>query len=141
MLKLYNIYKNLILEAKGVIEDGEKIGGAPSVEQVMEVIRDHNYVNIWYGDEPNPRYCGVYNLGYTSNGNQAIRVWQIYGPGEIGWKTFIINKIQDWEKKNIKFYRPVSDVSGFDGQPYNPSGDETLSWGGSVTTSTFDKQN
>ena len=130
MLKLYNTYKSLILEAT-------------DIDMVMDAIENNYTVNITYdngkndGSNGGKRYCEVYNLGTTSDGNKAIRVFQLAGPNGVGWKTYRLDRIIKWEPTNYKYHNPVSDRSGFDGAKYNPTGDETLSWGGTVTTSEF----
>ena len=53
------------------------------------------------------RYGVVYNLGQTRQGNQAIRVYQLYGPGKTPlWKTFLTNKITYWEPTKMQFWNP-----------------------------------
>ena len=77
MLKLYNIYKKVILEAT-------------EIEMVMDAIEKHYTVNITYDNGKNDgsankrRYCEVYNYGTTSDGHPAIRIYQLAGPNGIG---------------------------------------------------------
>ena len=131
MLKLYNLYKQVILEAT-------------EVEKVMDAITNHYTVNITYDNGKNDgsankrRYCEVYNYGMTSDGNQAIRVYQLAGPGGIGWKTFRIDRITKWEPTNYKFYNAISDRPGANVADFKPH-DKTLSYGGNVTISNFDR--
>lgn len=131
MLKLYNIYKELILEAT-------------EIEMVMDAIENHYTVNIWYdsgkndGSANKKRYCEVYNLGTTSDGNQAIRVYQLAGPNGIGWKTYRLDRITKWEPTNYKFYNAISDRPNSGAEPYK-NHDKTLGHAGSVTISNFNK--
>lgn len=131
MLKLYNIYKNLILEAT-------------EIEKVMDAIQNHYTVNITYDNGKNDgsankrRYCEVYNLGTTSNGNQAIRVYQLAGPNGIGWKTYRLDRITDWQPTNYRFYNAISDRPGSGAAEFKPH-DKTLSHGGNVTIANFDR--
>jgi hypothetical protein len=135
VLKLYNIYREVILE-----QDGVKIS-TPTIADIMDVIKHHKFVDIWYDNEPNKRYCQVYNLGKTSNGYDAIRVWQSAGPGKrktVGWKVFRIDKITGWQvKPEMKFRKPVDKTAGYTGAAYDPTGDKSLGWGNSVVTSNF----
>lgn len=132
MLKLYNIYKKVILEAT-------------EIEKVMDAIRNHYTVNITYDNGKNDgsankrRYCEVYNFGTTSGGHPAIRVYQLAGPNGIGWKTFRLDRIDKdgWEPTNFKFYTAISDRPGSSAADFKPH-DKTLSHGGSTTISTFD---
>jgi len=119
MQKLYNIYKQLILEAT-------------DVEAVQDAINRHYTVNITYDNGSKnssnlPRYCGVYAIGTTNSGNQAIRVYQISGPnlrpdknGIVQrWKTLLINNITRWSPTKFIFYAPADEL-------YNINGDKTL---------------
>ena len=131
MNKLYNLYKQLILEAT-------------EVEQVQDAINRHNTVNITYNQGGKnssnmPRYCGVYAIGTTSNGHPAIRVYQISGPnlrpnskGVVErWKTLRIDRITNWNPTEFIFHAPADEL-------YNIYGDKTLnitnSSGGNIAT-------
>ena len=117
MKKLYNIYKEVILEVKSLI-----LEGAPSTQQLHDAIHKHHTVNIVYDDGTNhssnqPRYCGVYAYGTTSNGHAAIRVYQISGPnlkakskvsGIIErWKTLRVDRITGWYPTKFVFHAPA----------------------------------
>jgi hypothetical protein len=131
MLKLYNSYKQVILEAT-------------EIEMVMDAIEKHYTVNIWYdngkddGSVNNKRYCEVYNFGTTYGNNNAIRVYQLAGPNGIGWKTLRLDRIVDWSPTNYKFNNAISDRAGSDAENFKPH-DKTLSYGGNVTISNFNK--
>jgi predicted DNA-binding transcriptional regulator YafY len=131
MLKLYNLYEQVILEAT-------------EIEKVMDAIEKHYTVNIKYNNGKNDgsqnmkRYCEVYNFGTTYGNNNAIRVYQLSGPNGRGWKTFRLDRIVEWEPTNFKFNNPVSDRAGSDAEDFKPH-DKTLSFGGGVTISNFNK--
>jgi hypothetical protein len=118
-LSLYNIYKSIILEAT-------------EVEQVQSAINKHNTVNIIYNDGTKNssnmvRYCGVYAIGITDGGNQAIRVYQISGPnlrpnknGVVErWKTLRLDRITSFNPTKFVFQAPADEL-------YNINGDKTL---------------
>lgn len=118
-LSLYNIYESLILEAT-------------EVEQVQNAINNHFTVNIIYNNGTKnssnmKRYCGVYAIGMTNSGNQAIRVYQISGPnlrpdnkGQVQrWKTLRLDRITLFAPTKFVFNAPADEL-------YNINGDKTL---------------
>jgi len=131
MLKLYNLYKQVILEAT-------------EINMVMDAIEKHYTVNITYDNGKNDgsankrRYCEVYNYGTTYGGHPAIRIYQLAGPNGIGWKTFRLDRITKFDKTNYKFYNAISDRPGSSAPDFKPH-DKTLSHGGSVTISNFNR--
>ena len=123
MEKLYNLYKEVILEATNI---------PPTIENVQDAINGHYMVNLTYNDGSdtanlNVRYCGIYAIGNTNSNNLAIRVHQASGPnlkanhtGEVQkWKTLILNHIESWSPTKMKFYSPAD-------AKYNVNGDKTL---------------
>lgn len=136
MKKLYNLYKQVILEAT-------------EVEMVKHAIENGLNVNIIYdngkddGTASQKRYCQIYNLGTTSGGNQAVRVYQISGPnintkkGETRWKTFRLDRIIDWQETNFKVNQPIS--TSDHSIPYNNNQDITLNHG-NLQLRDFNKQ-
>ena len=127
MLSLYNNYKSLILEST-------------DIDKVMDAINNHYYVNIMYdGKTPSiRRYCQVYNFGKTKKMNNAIRVFQVFGPGKRGWKTFDIEKINRWEPTEMTFYQPVSNMDSSIPK-FQPNHDYTISYG-NTTIADFNKK-
>ena len=118
-MKLYNLYKEIILEAA-------------DIKTIQDAINNNLGVNISYEDNSidsnsGPRYCQILAMGKTSKGNTAIRVYQISGPnlkrdknGKIvRWKTFLIDIIQTMNVTNFTFYAPPDEL-------YNALGDKTL---------------
>ena len=106
----------------------------------MDAINRHYYVNIMYGDK-NPsirRYCQVYNFGKTKRMNDAIRVFQVFGPGKRGWKTFRVDEINRWEPTQMTFPKPVSDMDS-SVPTFDQNHDYSLSYGGSPTLANFEK--
>ena len=68
-MKLYNLYKEVILEGT-------------DIKTIQDVINNNRAVNISYEDNSidsnsGPRYCQILAMGKTSKGNNAVRVYQI----------------------------------------------------------------
>jgi hypothetical protein len=118
-MKLYNLYKEVILESV-------------DIKDIQNTLNSNMGVNISYQDNSKdsnsgPRYCQVFALGKTSKGNAAIRVYQVSGPNlkrdkqgnTIHWKTFRVDRIESWSPTNFKFYAPPDGL-------YNALGDATL---------------
>ena len=136
MLKnLYNLYEEVILESR------------VTIDSVRDVINNHYTVNLTYdngkddGTKDINRYCHVYNLGKTSNGNEAIRVFQVTGPNinkgdgeEKRWKTLRLDRIGKWEP--TKFRARQITTSDFP-IPFNPHHDYTLDFYGSPHLADF----
>jgi len=117
-MKLYNLYKEVILEGT-------------DIKTIQDVINNNRAVNISYEDNSidsnsGPRYCQILAMGKTSKGNNAVRVYQISGPNLkrdkngkiIRWKTFLTNKMTI-TPTNFTFYAPPDEL-------YNALGDKTL---------------
>jgi len=108
-MKLYNIYKNLILES--------------AKDKILQAINDKISVRIWYRDSNNnleERYVFIYGLGKTKAGNEAIRAFQAFGGTQTNnskWKTFRVDRISRIELTNFKFYKPVNKVKGGENIP------------------------
>jgi len=117
-MRLYSILNELILEAT-------------SDAEVSDAIVKHNRVKIRY-QEPNgsysTRYLESYVLGLSKAGNPIVRAYQYAGDTttEIGWKTFRLDRIMDWEEMNERpFSNPISDrVTGI--PKYNRLGDGSM---------------
>jgi hypothetical protein len=138
-ISLYNIYKQLILEAVDL--------------HTAQNAMNKNYgVNIVYQKKDKdgrplknssnmPRWCQILAIGKTSKGHDAIRVYQISGPnlrankktGKVEkYKTFILNNIapEDFRVSKFPFYSPPDGL-------FNAFGDKTLnvtSSSGSIAT-------
>lgn len=123
MLKLYNLYKQVILESTNV-----------QLKTIQDAMRRNVAVNMVYDDGTKNanlgnRYCQILAIGETSKNNMAIRVYQISGAnlkknkkGEtVHWKTFLINNIpaDSFKPTEFKFYAPPDEL-------YNALGDKTL---------------
>lgn len=107
MLKLYNLYKEVILEA---VQDNK----------IYDAIRKRHRVNITYHDDngqaTGKRTIEVYYFGALAvsnpTGKPAIRAYQIFGETKTeapGWKTFLVDKIISWQPLDFVFYTPISD--------------------------------
>jgi predicted DNA-binding transcriptional regulator YafY len=74
------------------------------------------------------RYLESYVLGLSKAGNPIVRAYQYAGDTntEIGWKTFRLDRIMDWEEMNERpFTNPISDrISGI--PKYNRFGDRSM---------------
>lgn len=132
-MKLYKLFEEVILEEKSLLTENV------SEQEVLDAITNKYNVNILYDDfpdavpsvPPSKRYIQVYNLAETKSGNKAIRAFQIFGgskttPKKGAWKIFRLDRIRGWFPTNVKFARPVSDLSS-DIPRYNKMGDKTMS--------------
>lgn len=131
-MKLYNIFEQVILEAKQ--NNIQLLSEGVAVNDVVAAINGMYNVNITYQDSPqsppSKRYIQVYVLGKTDGEiqNDAIRAYQIQGGSKTssnGWKIFRLDRIQSWTPTNKKWYNPVSDYDASI-PAYNQSGDRTL---------------
>lgn len=118
-MKLYNLYKEIILEAS-------------NQEDSQRAIEEHLTANITYDGVK--RYCRILNIG-TIKGKPAIRIFQISNVRvkkdkhgrEQRWKTFYIDKIENIELTNFKVNKPITSKDA--DIPWNPAGDITLGLG------------
>lgn len=120
MLKLYNIFENLILENS-------------SRSSVMDAIDRKYRVNIYYLGDDNTaagkRTIEVYAFGLTKANNPVIRAYQIFGDTKTfvpAWKFFRLDRISRWEPTTFRFYTPISERDP-SAPKFNPSGDKTMS--------------
>jgi predicted DNA-binding transcriptional regulator YafY len=117
-MKLYSILKEIIVEVA-------------SNAEVSDAIVKRNRIKIRY-QEPDgtysTRYLESYVLGNSKKGNPIVRAYQYAGDttSDIGWKTFRLDRIVDWEDLNERpFTTPISDrIFGI--PKYNKSGDKSM---------------
>lgn len=119
MLKLYNIFENLILE--------------DNRSSIMDAIDRKYRVNIYYLGDDNTaagkRTIEVYGFGLTKAGNPVIRAYQLFGDTKTfvpAWKFFRVDRIARWEPTSFRFYSPISDRDPSIPK-FNPNGDATMS--------------
>jgi hypothetical protein len=119
-MKLYSILNELILEFA-------------SRTEVERSIANHDRIRIYYeGDEtetPGERFIEPYVLGISKAGNPILRAYQYAGVTDTeqpGWKTFLLDKIRDWDEVGeVPFRTPISDrISNV--PKYNPNGDRSM---------------
>ena len=119
-MKLYSILNELILEFA-------------SRTEVERAITNHDRIRIYYeGDEtetPGERFVEPYVLGLSKAGNPILRAYQYAGATDTeqpGWKTFLLDKIRDWDEVGeVPFRTPISDrISNV--PKYNPNGDKSM---------------
>jgi hypothetical protein len=119
-MKLYSILNELILEFA-------------SRTEVERSITNHDRIRIYYeGDEtetPGERFIEPYVLGISKAGNPILRAYQYAGVTDTeqpGWKTFLLDKIRDWDEVGeVPFRTPISDrISNV--PKYNPNGDRSM---------------
>lgn len=118
-LGLYNIVEQLILEVA-------------SRSQIEQAIEKKQRVRIFYrGDEESVagyRNIEPYVLGLSSADNLIVRAWQINGVTDTdspGWKTFRVDKINEWRPYPSFFYQPISDRDS-SAPDYNRTGDRSM---------------
>jgi hypothetical protein len=136
MKKLYKIFENSILGSDLINEALNS-----PLDYVRHAIENRYYVNIVYGDEPQKRYCQIYNLGKTKDKknitHDAIRVFQVAGPNKRTFKTFRLDRIKKWEPVRMRLNKSVSEKNPKTGKMMTlVTGDKTLS-GGTVTQVSF----
>ena len=119
-MKLYNLYKELILETV-------------NPNQIADAIDGHYRVKFYYdGDDTinaGWRTVEVYGYGLSKAGNPVIEAYQIWGvtdTARLKWKLFRLDRISGWQKTGWVFDKPISDRDP--GIPkYNPSGHGAMS--------------
>jgi predicted DNA-binding transcriptional regulator YafY len=117
-MKLYNIYKNLIVEVA-------------SIDDIVNSIKQKKRVIVYYdGDEPGGKGLRIIEpvcYGYSKAGNPVLRAWDLEGAshraylGEkplASWRMFRVDKIINYKPtlENFNEMRPG----------YNPSGDKSM---------------
>jgi len=118
-LKLYNLYKHIILEASVRNND------------IIDCIDGHKVVSIFYDGDgvENRGYRDIepYCLGNSKDDNPVLRAYQQAGAtdSEIpGWKLFRVDKIVSWDEKMDDNNNPVVFNEPQDG--FNPNGDKGM---------------
>jgi hypothetical protein len=141
-MKLYNIFKNIILEE--ISKDQELIN-----EGVLEDIKSamENTVYVWFkyktaNGKITDRYVMLDKLGTSLANNAVVRLWQTGGQttktkknGKVyGWKLFRLDRIipNSVKPTSMKFNEPISSE-----EKYNVSGDKKMK--GAVTISNYKK--
>lgn len=129
MIKLYNIFKELIIENKNLITE------AISDQELMDAIDSNYRYKIWYQGENEPnaagvRYVDFYALGRSKAENDVVRVFQGGGfsstnrPG--GWKLLRVDRILKMEKSGHHVGNKSIDKYGGDTPAFNPMGDKSM---------------
>mgnify|MGYP001252866252 FL=1 len=119
-MKLYNIYKGLILESNISTIDSMIDG-----EISKSGNKFYRSARIWYENKDgslSQRYVFIYGKGKTKAGNPAIRAFQASGESTSGkangfWKIFLIDKIKRIEPTDLKWYKPVNKIKGGENIP------------------------
>jgi hypothetical protein len=119
LLNLYEILQKVLNESVGSNE-------------VSDVIKGHNYVDITYTDEdsnaPGRRLIQPYAYGLSMAGNEILRAFQIEGDtlrGEPKWKTFRLDRITSWNPRKQTFNIPPP-MQGYNSPDYNSNGDGSM---------------
>ena len=124
-MKLYSLYKSLILE-----------GVADNV--IIEAIDEHYRVKINYagvnGEATGERIIEVYAYGTSKSGNAVIRAFQTKGDssgtGNMGyWKLFRVDRITSWDIVMKPNGRPDLYALGHNAAKFNPKGDKSMASG------------
>jgi len=118
-MKLYNTFKNLIVEVA-------------SIDKVVDAIKSRKKVVIYYdGDEPGGKGLRVIEpvcYGYSKSDNPVLRAWDYEGASHTaylgkkplpGWRLFRIDK--------ITYLQPTAEVFNEVRPNYNPNGDRSMS--------------
>ena len=130
-MKLYNTFKNLIVEVA-------------SIDKVVDAIKGRKKVVIYYdGDEPGGKGLRVIEpvcYGYSKSDNPVLRAWDYEGASHTaylgkkplpGWRLFRIDK--------ITYLQPTAEVFNEVRPNYNPNGDRSMSR--VIINAKFDTQN
>lgn len=117
-MKLYNTFKNLIVEIA-------------SINSIVDAIKKKQVVVIYYqGDEPGGnglRTIEPVCFGYSKAGNPVLRAWDLEGASHTaylgekplpGWRMFRTDKIVS--------FRPTGETFTTPKQGYNPNGDKSM---------------
>jgi predicted DNA-binding transcriptional regulator YafY len=117
-MKLYNVYKNLILEVA-------------SIDDIVKSIKQKTRVIVYYdGDEPGGKGLRIIEpvcYGYSKAGNPVLRAWDLEGASHrayLGqkqlpsWRMFRVDKIIN--------YKPTLESFNEMRPGYNPNGDKSM---------------
>lgn len=128
MIKLYNIFKDIILEEQRLITEGI------SRDEIIEAIDSfYRYKILYQGEneaEPNIRFVDFYVLGISKAGNEVVRVFQGAGYSSTKkfgqWKLLRVDRILRIEKTGQHVgYKPISSY-GSGTPPFNEYGDKSM---------------
>ena len=104
-----------------------------NTNDIIDVIVNHNYVDINYSDEdnnaPGRRLIQPYAYGTSKAGNPVLRAFQVDGDtlrGEPKWKTFRLDRIISWRPRKQTFNAPPP-MQGYNVPDYNDLGDGSMS--------------
>jgi predicted DNA-binding transcriptional regulator YafY len=130
-MKLYNTFKDLIVEVA-------------SIDKVVDAIKGRKKVVIYYdGDEPGGKGLRVIEpvcYGYSKADNPVLRAWDDEGASHTaylgekplpGWRLFRLDK--------ITYLQPTAEVFNEVRPNYNPNGDKSMSR--VIINAIFDTQN
>ena len=117
-MKLYNTYKNLIVEVA-------------SVDEIVRTIKQRKRVIIYYdGDEPGGKGLRIVEpvcYGYSKADNPVLRAWDVEGASHrayLGekplpsWRMFRVDKTFTFQRNGEKFSTLPDN--------YNPNGDKLM---------------
>jgi predicted DNA-binding transcriptional regulator YafY len=117
-MKLYNTFRNLIVEVA-------------SVNRVVDAIRNRNKIVIYYdGDEPGGKGLRTIEpvcFGYSKRDNPVLRAWDYEGASHTaylgekplpGWRLFRLDK--------ITYLQPTAETFDEVRPNYNPNGDRSM---------------
>ena len=129
-MKLYNTYKNLIVEVA-------------SVDEIVRTIKQRKRVIIYYdGDEPGGKGLRIVEpvcYGYSKADNPVLRAWDVEGTSHwayLGekplpsWRMFRVDKIINY-KPTLEDFNEVR-------PGYNPNGDKSMTR--VIINAVFDQQ-
>ena len=131
MLKLYNIFEDVILENKELITESITRG------DIIEAIDSFYRYKIWYqgAKETNSsslRYVDFYAYGKSSAGNDVVRVYQAGGYSTTGtfghWKLLRVDRILRMIPTGQHVgYKPIHMYGQSGTPPFNEYGDKSMS--------------
>jgi hypothetical protein len=142
-MKLYNIFKDIILEE---ISKEQSLLNEGNIEDINKAMDNTVYVWFKYQDKnglTTDRYGAIDKLGTSKSGNLIFRFWQTAGKTAKnkknnkveGSKTFRVDRIVPGSIKltNMKYNVNMFNTLG----SYNPTGDKLMT--GNITIANYKK--
>ena len=127
MLKLYNIFENIILEEQKLLTEGM------SRDNIIQAIDSNVRYRIWYQGEretvASERLVDFYALGRTKTGNEVVRVFQPFGftTSQNGkWKLLRLDRITRIEPTKYNIGKKSIDQFDPSIPTFNRSGDASM---------------
>lgn len=129
MIKLYNIFQDIILEEKRLLTE------SVSRDSIIDAIDSFYRYRITYQgereDTPHERFVDFYALGVSKAGNEVVRVFQGLGftqSNKVGhWKLLRLDRILKISPTGQHVgYKPIHMYGDAGTPPFNEFGDKSM---------------